>query len=103
MKTRYFQDRLQDLDAFEGFVPRWILPRSTINSPWNGLNATQITLLLDTAWEVKVGVAPNFPPTVLGPHDIMIQEGVAEYLSAGKDSAVYFEFNASSIVEYFNN
>lgn len=30
MRTRYFQDRLQDIETFDGFMPRWILPRSTI-------------------------------------------------------------------------
>jgi hypothetical protein len=33
----------------------------------------------------------------------MIQEGVAEYLGVGENSAVYFEFNASSLIEYINN
>ena len=100
MRARYFQEKLEDLDDFDGFAPRWILPRTQIHSPENGLNATQIMIILDTAWEVKVGVAPNFPPTILGSQEIMIQESVAEYLDIDAGSEIYFKFNLS---DYTNN
>ena len=98
MRTRYFQDRLQDLEDFDGFLPRWILPRTTIYSPWNGLDATQMLMITDSAWEVKIGVAPQFPPNLLGVADIMIQEGVAEYLDVVKEDYVYFKINMTDLV-----
>ena len=57
-------------------------------------------IILDSAWEVKVGVAPNFPPTILYSHDILLQESVADYLDVELNQFVYFKYN---MTQYINS
>ena len=67
MRTEYFLDKLKDLDHFDGFSPRWILPISRMqatNSSASDNVSTQILLMIDSTLENKVGIGLNNFPVV---------------------------------------
>ena len=38
MRTEYFMNKLQDLEHFDGFSPRWILPNSKMQATNSSIN-----------------------------------------------------------------
>ena len=50
LKFEYFNNRLKELGGFEGFTPRSIWPEVIIGA--NGLNSTNLLLIIDSAKEV---------------------------------------------------
>jgi hypothetical protein len=76
LRTDYFTSKLDDLEDFAGFCPRWLIPqtRMVADEDHNKTRvATQTMLIIDSAKETKVGVGLNsWPPTLLKEREVMI-------------------------------
>ena len=87
LRTDYFTRRLNALDHFYGFSPRWIIPQARMvakNDTAREKVATQTMLVVNSLEEIRIGVGLNsWPPVILGDSDVQIAEQVAEYLGVG--------------------
>ena len=64
-------DPLTENSRWSGFSPRWTLPAKlrNINNP--DKNNTAVLIILDSAREVELGVAPFFPKTTIGKDEMI--------------------------------
>ena len=74
LRSEYFSSRLDPLDAFDGFCPRWIIPQTRMVNA-NDVNhdtiATNTLLTIDSKCEIYVGVGLNsWPPAILEQNDV---------------------------------
>jgi len=81
LKFAYYKDALEDLPEFGGFSPRWTIPKIMFRArhdqkeePEEIRNITATLLVIDTAREVKIGLAPHFPPIILDRNEIMMSQ-----------------------------
>ena len=78
LRTPYFTDRLDTLDHFDGFSPRWIFPQTrmvAMDDHSRHTIATQNMLIIDSKREIYMGVGLNtWPPVELGRDEVMIPE-----------------------------
>lgn len=66
LRYSYYNDSLADEDQFAGFVPRWYVPSLTVAAGKDlDVNATQTLGIIDTAYEIKVGVGYDWAPDIL--------------------------------------
>jgi hypothetical protein len=76
LRTDYFYRALDGLEGFNGFFPRITIPKTSISqSPDQYEDPKEITalmLIIDSAREVQVGVAPHFPPVTLANNEVMM-------------------------------
>jgi hypothetical protein len=96
MKTEYYLSRLNaGLSGFDGFVNRWTLPRSHVEK--DDVNMTSLLLIVDTALEMKVGMAPHFPYKTLAKNEVMLQQTLMDFLHVTVNDTVNLVFNTSAI------
>ena len=74
MRVPYYEERLKDLESFDGFVARWYLPAERLYFEKTNTTAITTVVVMDTAYEIKVGVGYDWPPLVLGEGEMQIQE-----------------------------
>lgn len=87
LRTDYFTSKLNNLDNFDGFSPRWIFPQTRMVKATDHDHekvATQTMLIIDSLEEIKIGVGLNsWPPAILEKKEIQIPNQVAAYLGVG--------------------
>ena len=67
----YFQERLKDLEGFQGFFPRIYIPSTNMVSLTESkIIAHQTLAVIDTKQETLVGVGYNWDPLLLGAVEI---------------------------------
>ena len=65
IRTKYFSERLEDMDNFYGFFPRTYLPQSKLYNADTSISTKVTLFFIDSRQEIKVGVGLNFPPVAL--------------------------------------
>ena len=96
LKTKYFYDTLFDMPNFDGFFPRITVPRTYVatrpeDSSEPSVNVTALLLILDSAREIHVGVAPHFPPVTLGKGQAMMNQELFTYLGVENGANITVE------------
>ena len=74
MRVPYYDQRLNDLESFDGFVGRWYLPAERLYFKQTNTTAITTVVVLNSAKEIKVGVGYDWPPVVLGEGEMQVQE-----------------------------
>jgi len=66
LNFKWYNETLYGLPGFNGFTSRTILPDSnfTVDSD-PSTQVTNILLVVDSAWEQKIGLAPRFNPYIM--------------------------------------
>ena len=88
IRTKYFTEKLQDLEDFWGFFPRTFLPQTKLFQ-YNSEAAeedpdpemTKVTLfIIDSEQEIKTGVGLDFPPSLLESGQMQLDKGITDAL-----------------------
>jgi len=88
----WYQEALKDIgNGFSGFAPRFIWP--TIKVKANGFDATNFLLILDTELEQQIGLGPMFNPKILGKDEVMLSQGMMDYLQIEIGDTVVYEMD----------
>lgn len=82
MRVPYYNERLDDLESFDGFVARWYIPGEKLYFKKSDTTAIITVMILDTAKEIKVGVGYDWPPVVLGRNEMQLQDLIANLMGA---------------------
>lgn len=73
------------LEAFKGFTPRWILPGKVRRLDSIQSNTSATVIIIDSAREVKLGLAEQFTPEIIGRNEIMVSESILDFLDIAPD------------------
>ena len=83
MRTNYFMDRLEELEGYNGFFPRILLPSVKMysksasaekSSPSYDKYVTQTLFMIDTKAEIYGHMGVDFPPVPLLKGEIQIHK-----------------------------
>ena len=70
LRVPYYEERLKDLESFDGFVARWYIPGESLTFSKTNTTAIITIMIIDTAKEIKVGMGYNWAPVVLGRNEM---------------------------------
>lgn len=74
----YYNKSLFGLEGFQGFTSRSFFPNAELD--FGSENVTSILLVLDTANEQKIGLAPHFNPYILAKNEVMLLKSAMDFL-----------------------
>jgi len=90
----WYNQTLYNLPGFNGFTSRTIYPDSLfLNRDYPERNVTNILLIINSEWEQKIGLAPQFNPYILGFDEVMLGTSAAEYMEVTIGTVVNMEMN----------
>ena len=95
MRTRYFFNRLDGLESFDGFVARWYIPGTDMLFEATNTTAVITVLIIDTAHEIQVGVGYHWKPVVLGSDQMQVAESIMTLMDANVGDKVALPFDFS--------
>lgn len=58
------------MEGFDGFTARTLMPSAFVS--YEKKNSTNVLLVLDTAHEQSIGLAPLFNPMILGINEVLL-------------------------------
>ena len=90
----YYNETLSGLTQYDGFAPRSFWPSVSLKT--KQANTTNLLLIVDCAYEQKIGMAPYFNPYILGDYEIMLNEGTMSYLGLNVGDMVNFTISLAS-------
>ena len=91
----------EQLSAFKGFSPRWILPTKLRRLDEPGRNTSAMAIILDSKREVQLEMAEHFTPEIIGRNEIMASESLLDYLGIPANEKLQIEvfFDILTIVQ----
>lgn len=72
LRVGYYEERLDGLEDFDGFVGRWYIPSEKLYFEKSNSTAIITVMIIDSAKEIKVGLGYNWAPDVLGPNQMQL-------------------------------
>jgi hypothetical protein len=107
LKFNAVKDKLDELNLgpdFKGFSPRWTLPTRLRNTGNPSLNTSCLLLVIDSAREVDLGLAPYFQQDILGDNEIMVAESALRHLSIDghRKEKIEVFFDVAGLVQMFS-
>ena len=96
-RVNYFEEKLSQLEGFQGHVPRWYLPHIPMVKENLDFNVTCTVIIIDKKKENYADIGFDWPPLTLKEGEIMLQQGLVDAIGAQIGDKISIPLNLGPI------